>query len=530
MAVESIRSRRWSRTRLGAGAAVVVMLALSGCGPSEEELAAEAEAQRLAAPVEIAWESEDHLLSGVERVDDTVLAYVAEGGHMYLLARDVATGEEKWKHQALAGWGDRSDAPEIAISGHGEKSYTAYYSVSDRGPGVHRVVDVETGEHFDKRSGQPIFANQPRVCGTTFCAEGERWYSMGPESWQFGDEVHTEFDWEKRRWVVRKATEGEIPMVAEDAQMAGSNLSLSFDDDEIGYGRSGELLWQRPLADIFGDEFSFDFLHAYSKDSEAGPLIYGAYRTGDERKDGSDTVTTHDLTERTSLVRLDQETGETLWEAPGMAISCDGPSGIMGPDKKIIIGCSYAAGTLTVRETPDGEEEHNEKDVDVTAVRIDADTGEELWRFELGEDPEDGEDESEGADDAALLLDDFHREAWNRDSEKILLNTRTGEEVAWEEVFEEITVCIQDRDRTEVRAYTEAANHTWSKGDDLAELARDESVFHCDRDTAETTEEMPSLAEFRRIGYEEAEDYVVLPGRTGMVAYELPQLEEVDAG
>lgn len=167
------RRRRWMRravTTTAVGAAA--LLALSGCGPSEEELAAQAEEDQLAASLEVAWESDDELISGVQEAGGVALAYVRDGELMQVVARDIDTGEELWRKPALYGNRSNNEVPTVPVVERDDAWYASFYTTSEDGPGHHVVVDIETGEPLRPDLTQVIYANRPETCGETFCAEG----------------------------------------------------------------------------------------------------------------------------------------------------------------------------------------------------------------------------------------------------------------------------------------------------------------------------------------------------------------------
>lgn len=89
----------------------------------------------------------------------------------------------------------------------------------------------------------------------------------------------------------------------------------------------------------------------------------------------------------------------------------------------------------------------------------------------------------------------------------------TGEKLELSRVLGGIVLCTSDRDSVEVRrihGYEQAAH-----------LGVPQTVQPCTRDTQKATKDLPLYAEFQRIGKDQ-QRIAVLPDRTGMVAYRMP--------
>lgn len=519
------RRRRWMRramTTTAAGAAA--LLALSGCGPSEEELAAQAEEDQLAAPLEVAWESNDELISYVEETEDVALAYVAGDGMMELLARDIESGEELWRKPALFGNENERAGAGLPLVEHDGTQYTSYYAPSEDGPGHHEVVDVETGERLRSRLTQETFADRPYTCGETFCAEGEWWYQDG-DSGYFAESQEIAFDWGSERWTAREQVDGtedeDAPPVTEDADRLGPHLSISKPDESeeslIGYGADGEIRWERPYTEVLGHENTEDRSVRYTDGGEDDPLILSAWPYGGDGEK-------KELGSLTSTLRLDVSTGETLWKAENAHLSCDyaalSSDELIDADPTVAVACGYDAGTRTFSQDGDGQMTWEDQDVDQYVVGLDIETGEQEWRVDIDaaadvEEPERG-----------VVNDVRYEEVPSRDGETTTIDLVTGESVTSREAYEPTTFCWKDREPLEMRRYTEREDGTWSTGDDLADVERYGSRFPCDRDEQTAVDEMPTVAELRRIGHDDEDGVAVVRGPDGMVGYEIPALEE----
>lgn len=316
-----------------AAAALSSMVLLPACGQPESEPDAPTEdggtaqsgetvdEEQASASLEIAWESDDQLVGDVQQAADAALAYTAEDGMMHLVSRSLDSGRELWRKPALYGDGGSGQAPSPALLEREGATYAAYYAPADAGPVHYAVVDVATGEAVAPEAAQGIAGERPEACGTTFCGEGRWWYE-DDGAWSFADEYReVAFDWEAGRWRPREDVDGAgAPLVSPHARRYGQHLSVSGEEDPapmvIGYGEDGQLLWERPYAEIFGEDHPGNRSLAYAFDTdEDAPLVVSAWEWG---TDGE----VRDLETLASVIRLETETGETLWEAEGLDMTC----------------------------------------------------------------------------------------------------------------------------------------------------------------------------------------------------------------
>ncbi|WP_309080621.1 PQQ-binding-like beta-propeller repeat protein [Zhihengliuella sp.] len=493
------------------------VLAFAGCGPSEEERAAAAEQRRLEASAELVWESGDQLMSDLVWVDDVVLAYVADRGQMQLLAREVATGEELWREPALFGSRDGGRVPAVATVERDGETYAAYYAPVDDGPGELRVVAAASGERVGVARAQPAYASMPEDCGETFCARASWWYATSPDRGSWSPDTHVAFDWELGRWQNHDPAEREIPLVDRGAWMLGDRLSVSPGTDaeaaELGYGRDGEIAWTRTYSEVFGDGYELEAGWGWY-DSEGSPLVGTAFGHFETSEDGTTTVFDLPAVERT--VRLDRETGETLWSVPGTS-RCE--ESRLDEELQVLVVCGYAEGTLTRTDTDEGPD-LAEEGVVAYVAGIDLETGDELWRVETGTTVLDAIDGrpliAPGAEHVQLV---------DAAGEALAVSMESGKRSPLAEAFEETVICTAPRESLEVRRFSASrGSGTWSRGDDLVTPPRADASFACNREDRAVAEAAPTVGELRRVGHRN-EEYVVLGATDGMVGYRLPESE-----
>lgn len=511
------RHRRMRRAMTTTAAGAAALLVLSGCGPSEEELTVQAEEDQLAAPLEVAWESDDELISGVREAGGVALAYVRDGDLMQVVARDVDTGEELWREPALYGNRSNGTTPTVPVVERDDTWYASFYTTSDDGPGHHVVADVETGDPLRPDLTQEIFADRPEACGETFCAEGQ-WFYQNDGSGYFAESFQeVAFDFGSERWKPREETDEAqgFPLVTEDALRYGSNVSISSIDESgetmIGFTREGELAWKRPYAEVFGEDHSTGRHVTYSNRQTEDPLIMAAWGYPGQ---GGEV----DLESLATAAHLDAETGETVWQRENFEILCEYGEYHIG-EAAVTTGCAYEGGTRTVDVPEEGETTWEDRDVDMHVVALDAETGEELWTKDVGA-------TAPGVENDTSIVGDRYMDVTTPGGEVVTLDMVSGEEVTSRKAYESTVFCETEDEPVEVERFSPLEDGNWSTGSGRVDVERYASTFPCDRDERTAVDEMPTVAELRRIGYEEESGVVVVRGRDGMVGYEIPALEE----
>ena len=93
------------------------------------------------------------------------------------------------------------------------------------------------------------------------------------------------------------------------------------------------------------------------------------------------------------------------------------------------------------------------------------------------------------------------------------VDSATGEKLELSHVLGETVLCTSDRESVEVR-HIDGYEQT-------AYLGVPQTVQPCTRDTQKATKDLPLYAEFQRTGKDQ-QRIAVLPDRTGMVAYRMP--------
>lgn len=512
--------RRWMRramTTTAAGAAA--LLALSGCGPSEEELAAQAEEDQLAASLEVAWESDDELISGVREAEGVALAYVRDGDLMQLLARDIDTGDELWRKPALYGNGESDRVPSVATAEHDGATYASLYTTSEDGPGHHEVLEVETGEPVRGDLTQSIYGGRPASCGETFCVDGFWWYDSGSSSYFADESQEVAFDWDSERWRPREQVDGTenegVPLVTEEAERYGSNLSISPSEESagsvIGFADDGEVVWERPYAEVVGEEHRHGRGLGYTTHQVEDPLVLSAW--GYPEAEGEVP-----LDSQYTTIRLDRETGETRWKAANLNPLCD-YGGLYSSDASVLVACGYESGTRVV-EREDDETTWEDQNVEAYVTGVDLETGDELWRVDIASDGE-SEDPTGG-----ISRDKRYLDLPERGGETITVDVTSGESVTTKDAYEQTVFCWKERDPVEVLRFSGDWSESWNGEEQPVDAARRFTMFSCDQDEETPVDELPAVSELHRLGYEEDVRSAVFTGPDGMVAYEAPALEE----
>lgn len=510
-----LRSPGGARRNTAAIAGLFVAVMLAGCVVGEGEPAESAERQRMDATSEVLWRSGDQLMSRIVRVDGVVLAYVADGGQMHLIARDAMTGEEAWREPALFGMGSSGVVASVSTLERDGRTYAAYYASDGGGPGALRVIDVDSGEHLDRDRTQPIYADRPETCGDSFCATGSWWYDGAERPWS--DRTGVVFDWDSGAWKSRRTSELPMPLVSEDAVRLGKQLSVSKSrgagQERLGYGADGVLVWSRPYEEIFADGFSSDYGWAWAVD-ESRPLLGTGVGGRTTTSNGGRDTTTVDLPASSKTVRLSRETGETIWEAEGVSMRCDQSWRSHGGPDNVLVLCGFSAGKVVATETADGESTA-EEGTQAFVAGLDMETGDELWRVDTAE-AWDGETSSRH-----IVPGGDHIHIEKPGGIFSAIDISSGEEGALAGAFGPAVLCAAARGEVEVRRFS-AAGHVWSTGDDKVTPSTEDAVFTCGREDLKDVDTPPKLSELRRIGYA-ADDVAVLGGRDGMVAYGLPR-------
>lgn len=153
---------------------------------------------------------------------------------------------------------------------------------------------------------------------------------------------------------------------------------------------------------------------------------------------------------------------------------------------------------------------------------MDAETGEEVWRIDVSA-------ESQPDVPQRRIWGPRYQQWTTPDGETATFDLATGETVTTKDAYEETVFCTQEQQTSMVRRFAETDGAPWHRDGDVVEAGNYMSLEPCSRDDLTAVEDLPSLAELRRIGREEA-GTAVLPGPEGMVAYEVPDRASADSG
>lgn len=330
-----------------------------------------------------AWTVDATLLSEPRIAGDVVLAYASIGdGEEAMIAWDVADGSELWRHTTLPGRtppgvahrvaaleGDDGWQVSVLVPADAEATTTDYSHVA--------ILDARTGESLaEPLAERGVWAERPGLCGAeddVFCIEG----ILEPN-------VNNDYD---SRYVY--SVEDPEFRRAEGAGMGYLNGGFSLtehvsinDADELEYGDDDGLRWSRAYDEVFGNNAEIEGGWSWYDDGdESGDPLIGVgsnYNSIDYDVPQDVSLNLDDGT----TVRLDRETGETLWSVDAQTCALTDWRLYIADD--ITPLCDYRSGTVDYRWNGEEPEGFRYTDVDVDLIGVDTETGATRWVVPLG--------------------------------------------------------------------------------------------------------------------------------------------------
>lgn len=333
-------------------------------------------------PADVLWSNGDVLMSATRVESDVALAYVAAAdGTEFVVARDARTGRELWRQQATPG----IDAPgikhHIAIAPDGDTQTTAFLAPTD-GAQNHvwntlSVVDISTGTTSSPSlTSQPVWTARPSECLDTFCIGGKIEGQDRTSLLMYHPENGGGLD----------VAQGEGIPHLDGGRFLGNFVSSSkttTGQETLNFGENGQITWDRPYTDVFGDGTSSDGGWAWIDDELGIPLVGVGY-TYSEKDYTQPFEAEYDLTE-SRMVGLDRDTGATVWQHDGLT-PCPGMSNGLTYSDGILVACRVNSGTQTVHWDGTEATEVEYENADVDLVGVDPESGKITWDLALGSD------------------------------------------------------------------------------------------------------------------------------------------------
>lgn len=312
----------------------------------------------------VSWHADIRPLSGPVLVEGVLVLYtLGDGDQLRITALDAMSGEELWSHPASASAipsprslepqivedavvhlrpSGRADGPEDeadVIVRHGRRG-TLLHGIA-QGRGVHHIHPARCPGHQSHiclsvlaDSGSPAW---PTVLGRT----------PPDTAWQPGGD----------------------PTAGHFVERIGPIDLARGSEQRIGRLVDDTLLWAVSTGDIVGPDAStnsgWDFI------SVGDELLVGSVGLA-HTIDGSDL----DLTE-SAIFALDAQSGQRVWISRGTDIRCNSALWDLGAGP--LLGCAYDAGSWHW-----ADEGAQMRAVDMSVVRLEPTTGEELWRTHVG--------------------------------------------------------------------------------------------------------------------------------------------------
>lgn len=390
-----------------------VLTSLAGCAPDP--------ADDWSTGYELSWSAAATLLSDPVVAGDVVLAYVASGdAGEAVVAWDLDHGEELWRRQSLPGRDAPGVAHQIAALQTGD-GWQVSLLVPDT-PGAPldywsfpEVLDVRTGESLvDDALQTGVWSTRPEVCGE----KDERFCILGivePNTDDPLDAVRTYGALDRGLHIADTSEDGYF----ESGIQLSSRLSVNAQDD-LTYGEGGARIWSRPYVDVFGEGSSIGGGWSFSDGETDEPLLAIGYTYVDRQLSDAPEHLENELGSGRA-VRLDRETGETIWSVD--AETCDFTSSWMQVTDDMVILCRYE-GSVTAEWTGTEADDIRYHDAAVEAMGIDLETGDTVWTAPLG-DAGMSEADADVPGTKQFLVDDKHLIA-EVDGHVTIIDNETG--------------------------------------------------------------------------------------------------------
>lgn len=317
----------------------VVALVFAGCWRGESDSAAEPEsnpettqpAMFGGSEVTPAWRFDTSPIAQPVVVDDVAVMIVLERAHeLDIVGVDTASGEELWRHPYSPGYVPTGYGigPSI-IRGKDDTKFAVFQKP---GTGLSKddawryplvTVDVTTGK---------IVSQSRALLVTTPVENCDDGHDACMNVYDDASEIprHVRFTVADGSIQQLKNEAGAIP---ENTRSIGEEGLYSTNDrpgEKIGRMVDGKRLWERPVQEMYGENYSSDggwqFLYHEGIDAFIGSV--GHFEPDDvDRFEAGETLVT-DLGTSTEAA-IDAATGDVLWKETGVRLFCTG-SGRLG--------------------------------------------------------------------------------------------------------------------------------------------------------------------------------------------------------
>lgn len=507
----SLRPRRRRRTVSALAAAMAVAAGLSGCLPSpgkstqgNDSLHDDRAWMTAATAV---WQSEEELLSEIAVIAGAAIAYVHTGrGAVGIVARDLHTGEELWRDDAVAGSDSPDELHEVPALTIGGRPVVSYLSRtgSDLMTGRLVVADARSGEPVATEKAEIERSVRPVRCGDTFCAS-----SVPLES---GLRMHR-YDADAGAFVPvgeQAPAEANSPYAS---RVIGRHLFVTNPryeyEDILHFASDGVVRWSLNVQEIFGQGRSVTHWGDWNDADEDAPVVGTAAQIWDVPLLSSNTVT-FDMT-AAGIAGLDRETGSVLWKHEGIG-SCSAANGMTVRDD-LVIACRFNSGTREVQLKEDEVLSDRYLDLSIDLVALDRATGEIRWELPMGSD-----DANAGEGGSAETMPAIEHRAMPLaviDGAPQLVDPLSGHPRPLPEGAS--LLCAEGS----VRDNRVRLMSSWGQGE-MWPYAAVPGKVACGPDRSVLADATPSMAALALAGYKTGFPLAV-PGRDGMVAYAAPE-------
>jgi outer membrane protein assembly factor BamB len=335
--------------------------------------------------VQTLWTLPTNLVGPPEVVGDTIVSYLREKNQLRVAAWNLTDGRVLWSADAETSGqtpGMELSVDTVTID---EKSYVAYLTKQRAGTWRELVIaDVRTGPQ-DAAAHLIVWpSSSPYACSDdkAFCMQGYR--ESAPNK-----EVNLRID----PLVPSLATDHSDGVPA-GSRGLGQDIFATNHRSPKGVERLGRMandkvIWQRPYADVFGKGSSSDYGWEWVEAHDGIVVGLGApQQCHATHKSGKWTMTCDFALGR--VVGLNHDTGATVWSMNG-ANSCPTASleEISTADRIIACHSTTAKATYTEKK---GRWALKSKMDRTELIALSQQTGEVLWRTDLGTETREGSD------------------------------------------------------------------------------------------------------------------------------------------
>lgn len=321
----------------------------------------------------LVWEVDlDPVAQAVITGGVAVVIVEARDDELDIAGFDVSTGDELWRHPYIPGLYPTGHGIEPVVIGGGDAEYVVFQRPEGDlaaedwySPVI--AVDPTTGKVLHE--SPPLVVEEmwgPCADGVDACASG----SLDGEIWQ------------RLRFDLSNGTIAVDPVWPEGVREIGEGGLYSTSDrpgERIGRVANGEVLWERPADEVFGDGYGTDggwvFAYHQGRDLYVGTIGRPLSEALAAQLEAGRPVTV--TAPNSQTVAFDASTGEHVWGTPDTQIGCvlSGPT-LEPPEAPVRCGFS---GEETIRLDADPKYRHIEGYVE----GYDFQTGESTWRVGL---------------------------------------------------------------------------------------------------------------------------------------------------